>query len=180
MRRNGNEHLDPERITVSLVDGNDLAPHERDHLEHCRECSEARMLLAGKLDALSEQAARFTPETNLKVHLPASEPASPTTWLIKWPVGAVAVLATVMLVIALTLPYYYPGKSLNSTKTSLARQMTLDEMVVSGIQQIDENPLVTAYAEILPSTSSMVGDDAFDYMDPIETMPNGLPDVMDI
>jgi hypothetical protein len=180
MRRDEDMHLDSQRISVSLVDMNDLTQPERDHLEHCMECSEERRLLAGRLDSLSEQAARFTPVSELKIKLPASETVKPSTWHIRWPLGAVAALASVALVIALVLPLFFPGTAQHGTQTSLKAQMAKEEMIMAEVQQIDDNSFAAAYAGILPSGASGMDDDAFDYMDPMETMPDALPDVMDI
>jgi hypothetical protein len=180
MRRDKNVHLDPQRITMSLIDEQDLTMHERDHLEHCPECCEARRLLAGRLDSLSEQALRFTPVSRMKVRLPALEPVKPSTWLIRWPTGAVAALASLALVSALVLPQFFTRTIPHGTRVDIAREMAQDERFIAEVRQLEENPFASAYAEILPSSDSTMDDDAFDYMDPMETMSNGSQDLMDI
>jgi hypothetical protein len=113
----------------------------------------------------------------MKVRLPASEPVKPSTWLLRWPTGAVAAMASLVLVLALVLPQFFTQTMPHGTRTDLAREMAQDERFTAEVRQLEENPLASAYAEILPSSdSSTMDDDAFDYMDPMETMP----DVMDI
>ena len=175
MRHDKNVHLDPQRITMSLIDGQDLTMHERDHLEHCPECLEARRLLAGRLDSLSKQAVQFTPVSRMKVRIPALEPGKPSKWLIRWPTGALATLASLALVLALVLPRFFTPATPHGPGIDLAREKAQDERYIAEVRQLEENPLASAYAEILPSIDSTIDDDAFDYMDPLET-----PDAMDM
>jgi hypothetical protein len=80
------------------------------------------------------------------------------------------------LVLALVLPQFFTRTIPHGTRADLAREMAQDERFTADVRQLEENPFASAYVEILPSSDSTMDDDAFDYMDPMETMP----DVMDI
>jgi hypothetical protein len=172
-------HLTPERITASLVDRDDLLPRERDHLEHCTECSRAREILSRQLQALSDNAGRFTPASGMKVRLPAYEPARNRGRVFKWSMGIAATAASAALVLALLLPQFFPAQSPRTTEAGLAGQLAQDEQLTAEVQQLADNPLSAAYAEILPYSDSDTDDDSFDITLPGET-PQGMQNGTDI
>jgi hypothetical protein len=170
MNNNRNEHLDEQRIIASIVDENDLAAQEREHLKDCPICSASRRQLAVQLHGLSEEAMRYTPDPRRRVALPATEVLGGIGWKGRWYAGlATAAAACLVLVITLSLPHLFTGNLHPYGKLNLATEMAADEMLIAAAKDIEENGLPASLQGIVPDTGPTDDNDDFpDFADPVD------------
>ncbi|HVN70909.1 MAG TPA: hypothetical protein VMU10_02705 [Desulfomonilia bacterium] len=161
MKYDRGSHLSPERITLSLVDENDLDRHERDHLVHCAECSEARRHLAGRLENLSNQAARFTPVTPFKVKLPASEASYGTPWTLRFYGGLVAAAICLVLVVTLSWPHLFTHNPRPYGNVNLTAESAADEKLMNEVKNLSNNSLPESLQGIVPDPGYRDDEDEF-------------------
>ena len=163
MNNNRSAHLDVQRIIASLVDENDLAAQEREHLKVCPICSASRRHLAAQLHGLSEEAIRWTPSPRRKVALPEAGVLRGSGWKGRWYAGLATAAACLVLIITLTLPHLFTGNLQPYGKLNLAAEMAADEMLIAATKDIEENCLPASLQEIVPDTGST--DDYDDFLD---------------
>jgi hypothetical protein len=169
MNNNRSAHLDVQRIIASLVDENDLAEQEKEHLKVCPICSASRHHLAAQLDGLSEEAIRWTPEPRRRVTLGEAEVLRGRGWAGRWYVGLATAAACLVLIITLTVPHLFTGNLQPYGKLNLAAEMEADEMFIATTEDIEENCLPASLREILPDTGSTDDNDDFlDFVAPVE------------
>jgi hypothetical protein len=167
MNNNQSAHLDIQRIIASLVDENDLAAQEREHLKVCPVCSASRHHLAAQLDCLSEEAMRFTPDPRRRFTLPEAEVRS--GWKGRWYAGLATAAACLVLIITLTLPHLFTGNLQPYGKLNLAAEMEADEMFLATTEDIEENCLPVSLQEIVPDTGPTDDNDDFlDFVAPVD------------
>jgi hypothetical protein len=169
MNNNRNAHLDEQRIIAAIVDENDLAAQEREHLKVCPICSASRNLLAARLDCLSKEAIRWTPAARIRVTLPATEVLRGGGWKGRWYAGLATAAACLMLIITLSLPHLFTGNQQPYGKLNLAAEMVADEMLIAATRDIEENCLPASLQEIVPDTGSADDNDDFlDFVAPVD------------
>ncbi len=169
MNNNRNVHLDEQRIIASLVDENDLAAQEREHLKVCPICSASRHHLAAELHGLSEAAMRSTPEPRRRFALPEAEVLRGSGWAGRWYVGLATAAACLVLVITLTVPHLFTGNLQPYGKLNLADETAADEMLIAATEDIEENGLPASLQEIVPDTGSTDDNDDFlDFAAPVD------------
>ena len=169
MNNNRNVHLDEQRIIASLVDENDLAAQEREHLKVCPICSASRNHLAAELHGLSEVAMRSTPAPRRRFALPEAEVLRGRGWALRWYVGLATAAACLVLVITLTVPHLFTGNLQPYGKLNLTDEMAADEMLIAATEDIEENGLPASLQEIVPDTGSTDDNDDFlDFAAPVD------------
>jgi hypothetical protein len=169
MNNNRNVHLDEQRIIASLVDENDLAAQEREHLKACPICSASRHHLAAELHGLSGMAMRSTPEPRRRFALPEAEIIRDRSWAGRWYVGLSTAAACLVLVITLTVPHLFTGNQQPYGKLNLAAEMDADEMFIAATDDIEENSLPASMQEIVPDMGSTDDNDDFlDFAAPVD------------
>lgn len=169
MNNNRSAHLDEQRIIASLVDENDLAAQEREHLKGCPICSASRHHLAAQLGCLSEDAIRWTPAPRRRFALPDAEVLRGRSWAGRWYAGLATAAACLMLLITLILPHLFTGNLQPYGKLNLAAEMAADEMLIAATKDIEENGLPASLQEIVPDTGSTDDiDDFLDFVAPVD------------
>jgi hypothetical protein len=169
MSNNENDHLDIARIISSLVDENDLAAQEREHLRVCPICSASRNHMAAELHGLSEKAMRSTPEPRRSFTLPETEVLRGPGWTLRWYVGMATAAACLVLVITLAVPHLFTGNLQPYGKLDLAAEMEADEMFIATTEDIEDNSLPVSMQEIVPDTGSTDDNDDFlDFASPVD------------
>jgi hypothetical protein len=163
MNNNRSAHLDVQRIIASLVDENDLAAQEREHLKGCPICSASLRHLAAQLHGLSEEAMRFTPAPRRRVTLPDAEVLRGIGWKGRWYAGLAATAACLVLIITLTLPHLFTGNLHPYGKLNLTAETAADEMLITTTKDIAENGLPASLQDIVPDTGT--ADDNDDFLD---------------
>ena len=163
MNDDQNVHLDEQRIIAALVDENDLAAQEREHLKVCPICSASRDQLSAQLHGLSDAAMRYTPEPRRRFALPEAEVLRGRSWAGRWYVGLAAAAACLVLVITLTLPHLFTGNLQPYGKLNLADETAADEMLIAATQDIEEDGLPASLQGIIPDTDP--ADDNDDFLD---------------
>lgn len=169
MNNNRSTHLDVQRIIASLIDENDLAQEEREHLKVCPICSASCRHLAAKLGCLSEEAMRFTPAPRRRVTLPSIEVLPGRGWKGRWYAELAAAAACLVFIITLSLPHLFTHNLLPYGKLNLAAETAADEMLITTTKEIEENCLPVSLQEIVPDTGPADdNDDVLDFAAPVD------------
>lgn len=162
-------HLNPEELVSSVVDGEDMGPSVRRHLETCPECSRQRQLIMDDLRALKWSAKRFSPEPARKVRLSSREsqraPARPYGWVAGWSFAAVAAASLILILSPghLNIPAPLPGI------TPASASAADDASLMEEVSRLEEDSLPDGYREICPEEPADVDDDpTLDLLAPID------------
>jgi hypothetical protein len=169
MRKDQTGHLDVDQIARAVIDEVDLAPTERDHLENCPVCADAKQRLVRQLQGFSDAARRYTPYQQHKVILPAFEARTGTEWPGRWYLGFAGAAASLALILALLWPHLFTRGALPGTNVEIAREMAADAKLIADIQDLEEDGLPASFREIVPDRSTMEDDDFLDFVVPVDT-----------
>jgi len=138
-------HLKDEKIIRAIIDENELAGEERQHLFECQLCSKKVEQFKEELQEFGENARSTVPPLTKRIALPSEEPNpanNKSSWFQSF--GAVAMAGLVLffyfLVMESTSPRHTP---LQSPGISMEDELLMDE-----IFEMVENPLSDELYEI--------------------------------
>jgi len=155
------QHLDEDRIIVSMVDENDLSRKDKSHLENCPACRERKGALMAQLEGMGHMAKELAPRPR-GISLP--EPKVSWGLSFRWPVVASG-LASLVIIVAVWGMMFLGGPQMEMAPGSAGQQV----VGLSFIDDILEEPVLPAYYQDIAVASFEYFDDAFmDFVIPLE------------
>ena len=155
------QHLDEDRIIVSIVDENDLPKQLKGHLEACPVCQERRGALMAQLEGMGHMAKELAPRPQ-SISLP--EPKVSWGLSFRWPVVASG-LASLVIIAAVWGLMFSGGHQMGIAPGPAGQQV----VGLSFIDDILAEPVLPAYYQDIAVASFEYFDDAFmDFVVPLE------------
>lgn len=155
------QHLDEDRIIVSMVDENDLSRKDKSHLENCPACQGRKGALMAQLEGVGHMAKELAPRPPL-ISLP--EPKVSWGLSFRWPVVASG-LASLFIIVAVWGLMFLGGPPMQITPGPAGQQV----VGLSFIDDILEDSVLPAYDQDITAASFEYFDDAFmDFVIPME------------
>ena len=156
MKTQDQAHLNEEQIIRAVIDEEDLAREDRQHISECRLCNDKINQFQAELQELGENASLSVPPLTKKITLPAEE-GTAVSYGARWfPSFGAAFMA------GLVLFFYFLGMESMSPQLTVMQSpeaLLEDEYLMEEIYEMVENPFSDVLYEITGDNNGF--DDEF-------------------
>lgn len=155
--KNQNIHLNEDQIICAIVDENDLAASERNHLFTCSLCQNEKQNLEQVLHRLGDMSKELVPSPRKKFTPAVQESHHLPNW---WPVFATGAV-TVLLIMGIwwTLPFI---KLHENVPVQTSQKIESDQQWMAEIIYIDEFALPDNYLDLVSTFDGEDYEDEYD------------------